>query len=500
MAAVVNSIVTKGVVGQLVRVEVDLLSRLPSISIVGLANHSVKESTERVRSALNACGYDIPKKRIVINLAPAGVPKNGTGLDLPIAIGILAASNQIEVDLSSYLFVGELSLTGRLRSTPGAISMAESAIEQDRTLVGSRSFAQIAQSNPEVRVIGAEDLTEVVEITTGVKPPVPVAPLVTQTVEEYPDLSDVKGQLIAKRALEISAAGAHHLLIWGPPGSGKSMLAKRLPGILPAISKQEALECLKVRDLHHSETARTSTLGQRPFRAPHHSSTLPAMVGDRRLRPGEISLAHRGVLFLDEAPEFRRNVLESLREPLEDRQIRISRASGCATFPASIILVLAANPCPCGYYNTCHPCSCSESSIHRYRARLSGPILDRIDIQVDVPMPTAQELFSVQTTETTATVRRRVQSAREFQHSRGQQTPNSDLARGSLHDISNIQSSTLRTLQNAMEKFHLSARSCARVLSVARTIADLERSVWVYPRHLAEALAFRPVTVPAKYA
>ena len=500
LAAEVNSVETIGVSGQHIRVEVDLLRRLPSISIVGLARHSVKESTERVRSAINACGYEVPKKRIVINLAPASVPKKGTGLDLPIAIGILAASGQIAVDLSPYLFVGELSLSGRLRPVAGAISMAELAVKQGRTLIVSNNSARVAKCLQNVDVIGADTLTEVVELITGLKAPRPIPSLTSHSILKYPDLSSVKGQLMAKRALELSAAGAHHLLLCGPPGCGKSMLARRLPGILPPITHSEAIECLKLRDLHNSSLENSSITRQRPFRSPHHSSTLAAMIGDKDLRPGEISLAHRGVLFLDEAPEFNRNVIEALREPLQERQIRISRAAGTAVLPASIILILAANPCPCGYRNSYIACTCTDSSVNRYRARLSGPILDRIDLQVDLNMPTPKDLFSDGATESTQTVRSRVQAAREFQRQRGQLETNGFLATGSIRKIPHIRASTLRGLEKSMETLNLSARSCAKILSVARTIADLEQSVWTDPRHLAEALAFRPNTLPAKPA
>lgn len=479
-----------------IEVEVDLLRRLPAVSIVGLAASAVKESAERVRSALQSADEEFPRKRVVVNLMPADVRKEGTALDLPVALGILAAAGDLPEDrVTSVLAAGELSLGGDLRPVRGALSLAVLARELGKTLVLPKESAAVGRLVPGAEVVGASTLAEVVGWLRGDRPLPPQDPAEEPASEPLPDLADVRGQPLARRALEIAAAGAHHLLMLGPPGCGKSMLAQRLPSILPPLSFEEGLEVTRVHSAANLVGAQLLT--RRPFRAPHHTVSVAGMSGDARLRPGEISLAHHGVLFLDEAPEFNRAVLEGLRQPLEDGLVRLTRARGSVTYPARLTLVLAANPCPCGYAGADTGCRCMPGEVHRYLRRLSGPVLDRVDLRVELHPVPPTELLLAPRGETSETVRARVCRARERQRVRGQAVPNAQLDKPSLEHFAPLDPEPLRLLTAAAERYRLSGRGLARVTKVARTLADLAGAERITPEHLVDALAFRaPVGLP----
>ena len=491
MAVTVLSGTLEGVEAVPIEVEVDLLARLPSVCIVGLAASAVKESSERLRSALSSAGETFPRRRVVVNLAPADVKKESTALDLPMALGILAAAGRVREDkLAEVLAVGELSLGGQLRPVRGALSLALLARKLDRTLVVPRTSAPAATVVPGARVVGAETLADVVGWLDGTRELPPVDAPTPSAADAGVDLSDVRGQVLARRALEIAAAGGHHVLLVGPPGCGKSMLAQRLPTILPPLTFDEALESSRVYSVA-GRLADGQLLTQRPFRAPHHSVTVAAMVGDRSLRPGEVSLAHRGVLFLDEAPEFSRSVIEVLRQPLEDGVVRLSRARGAVTHPASITLVMAANPCPCGLRGIA-ACRCTDAVVQRYLQRLSGPILDRVDLHVHLAALTPTELFDGPPGESSAVVRARVVDARRRQTERGQPHANGQLSVDDVHRVARLEPEARQTLVLGAERHGLSGRSATRVLKVSRTVADLAGADVIASEHVRAALAFRP--------
>lgn len=473
-------------------VEVDLLRRLPSISVVGLPASAVKESAERVRSAVVSAGFEFPRMRIVVNLAPADVRKEGTALDLPIALAVLAAAGTLpESALDQVLCAGELSLGGELRPIRGALSLGLLARRVGRVLVLPPDSAAEAAVVPGVEVRVARDLYAVVSHLRG-ESALPRAEPIEAVARRYEvDLSDVRGQSVARRALEIAAAGAHHLLVMGPPGCGKSMLARRLPTILPPMQFEEALQTARVHSAAGLDT-QTALVCDRPFRAPHHSVTVAGLIGDRTLRPGEVSLAHHGVLFLDEAAEFRRSVLEVLREPLEDGTVRITRAEGSVEYPAELTMVMAANPCPCGRRGSPVPCICTDHEVMRYRRKLSGPILDRIDLHVELAPVGTEALLSEELGESSAAVRERVTRARQVQAERGQQRPNGRLGPAELDRFAPMSPSARELLAEGMRTHHLTGRSASRIRKVARTLADLDGSAVIEPDHVAEALSFRP--------
>ncbi|MDP5239188.1 YifB family Mg chelatase-like AAA ATPase [Uliginosibacterium sp. 31-16] len=474
-----------------VTVEVHLANGLPAISLVGLPDTEVKEARDRVRAALLTCQFEFPNKRVTVNLAPADLPKESGRFDLPIAIGILAASDQIKsATLDRYELAGELSLSGELRPVRGALAMAWRAAQAGRTLILPAENASEAALVQGITILPARNLLEVaahfnghaaLEAFTG-------APLTGEP--NYPDLADVKGQVQARRMLEVAASGLHSLLLYGPPGTGKSMLASRLPGLLPPLSEADALESAAIQSLESRfDPARFRT---RPYRSPHHSASAPALVGGGMYpRPGEISLAHHGVLFLDELPEFDRRVLEALREPLETGHITVSRAAQSVDFPARFQFVAAMNPCPCGYLG--HPtraCRCTPDQVARYRGKLSGPLLDRIDLSMEVGSLSADELQNAPTGESTASVRERVIAAHARQHARqGKANAHLDAGEIDLHCPADDKAKAL--LRQAIERMGLSARAYHRTLKIARSVADLASAEVISAAHVAEAVQYR---------
>jgi magnesium chelatase family protein len=490
--ATVASRALAGIDAPEVAVEVHLGPGLPMFTIVGLADTEVREAKDRVRAALNHTHFEFPARRITVNLAPADLPKDSGRFDLPIAIGILAASGQIAPEaLAGHEFAGELSLTGELRPVRGALAMALQARASGRAFVLPEANAPQAALAEGAHVLPARTLLEVVAHLCGeAKLPRFEAPE-RALVHDYPDFSEVKGQPQAKRALEVAAAGGHSVLMIGPPGTGKSMLAARFPGILPPMNEVEALEVAAI----HSVSAagfEPTRWGARPYRSPHHSASGAAMVGGGRLpRPGEISLAHRGVLFLDELPEFDRDVLESLREPLESGRVSISRAARQSQFPARFQLVAAMNPCPCGHCGSpAGRCRCTPDRIARYRGRISGPLADRVDIKLEVPAPRDSDLMTPGATESSATIRKRVLGAHKRQLER-QGTPNALLGTREIDRLCATDKEGDQLLRHALARLLLSARAYHRVLRVARTIADLAGDAAIGAAHIAEAIQYR---------
>jgi magnesium chelatase family protein len=488
-----------GVEAPLVRVEVHLANGLPSFTIVGLAEAEVKEARERVRAALVTSGFEFPARRITVNLAPADLPKDSGRFDLPIALGVLVAAGQLRIDdLDQFEFAGELSLAGDLRPVRGALAMTYGASRSGRQFVLPSASAQDAALVQSATVYGVATLLAACELMRNETPRVPTQVSLPARAESAPDLAEVRGQLHAKRALEIAAAGGHSLLMIGPPGAGKSMLAHRLPGILPALTEAQALESAAIQSIGTAGFDLTRW-SERPFRAPHHSCSNVAMIGGGNPpRPGEISLAHLGILFLDELPEFDRRVLEVLRQPLETGRAMISRAARQAEFPAACQLVAAMNPCPCGYLGHARrACRCTPDQIQRYRSKLSGPLLDRIDLHVEVLALDEHALMgsTSSTTASSATVRARVEAAFERQLRR-QSKSNALLTPRELDMHARLEPTAETLLRAAIEKLDVSARGHQRILKVARTVADLAASELISAPHIAEAVQYRERVAP----
>lgn len=502
MLSKINSCAVVGLDCEAVEVELDISPGLGNITVVGLPDTAVKESKERVRSAIKNSGFKYPTTRITINLAPADIKKAGPAYDLPIAIGLLKASKQLDININDSLFVGELSLNGKLRHTNGILPIAIYAEQKGYKKLYVPKINEYEASLVEgVKIIPVESLLQLFEHLSDIEIIEPAETHGLDNVEESEnfsvDFAYVKGQEHIKRALEIAASGGHNVLLSGPPGTGKTLLARAVPTILPKMTKEEALEVTKIYSIAGLLPSDEPLIKTRPFRTPHHSATAPSLVGGGQFpKPGEISLAHRGVLFLDELPEFPRGILENLRQPLEDGIVTIGRARGTLTFPAKFSLIASMNPCPCGYASDPdRDCSCSPAQIIKYQKKISGPLLDRIDLHIEVPRIKFEKLADDDLAEPSKSIRARVEKARKIQQERFKNKKiltNSEMSSQDVKEFCRTNTQTLELLKTAVNQFQLSARSFYKILKLARTIADLEEKKNIESAHVAEALQYRP--------
>jgi magnesium chelatase family protein len=502
MLAKVLSSAILGVDAYKVEVEVDIARGLPSFSTVGLPDGAVKESKERVRSAVKNSGYEFPSKKITVNLAPADIKKEGAAFDLPIAMGILAATGVVQDSrLSDYLILGELSLDGRIKPIRGSLPIAVATKEIGlKGMIIPRANVREAAVVNGIDVIAAETLADIVDFfndTLTIKPSSIDLEDMFKNKTAYPvDFNEVKGQEHAKRALEIAASGGHNVIMIGPPGSGKTMLARRIPTVLPNMSFEEAIETTKIHSVMGLLDNDCALIVTRPFRSPHHTISDAGLIGGGQIpKPGEVSLSHNGVLFLDELPEFKKNVLEVMRQPMEDGRVTISRAVASLTYPARIMLIAAMNPCPCGFYtDPRHECCCTIPQIQKYKARVSGPLLDRIDIHIEVPSVRYKDLSDERSGESSLIIKKRVNHARDIQKKRFQRKNihcNAQMKPRHIKTYCQIGEESKQLLENAIDRLGLSARAYTRILKVSRTIADLEGKDGITPYHISEAIQYR---------